>query len=190
MSIPVDTAQLLAGLDQPGREALDVLLPQLYEQLHDLAHRQLLREHSGHTLNTTALVHEAYVRLSEQERVRWQSRAHFLGVAALVMRRLLVNHAVRRRTARRGGGAAPVTWTEGLVVAEGRAEELLALDEALTRLAELDPRQARMVECRFFGGLTDAEIAESLGVSVPTVQRDWRAARAWLAVALDVESEK
>ena len=189
MSISPDTAQLLADLDQDSREAVDVLLPRLYEQLRELAHRHLLGENRGHTLNTTALVHEAYIRLSEQERVRWQSRSHFLGIAALAMRRLLVNHAVRRRTAKRGAGVAPVTWDENIEAREERADEVLALDEALNRLAELDPRQARMVECRFFGGLTDAEIAEVLGVSVPTVQRDWRAARAWLAGALSTEAE-
>jgi RNA polymerase sigma factor (TIGR02999 family) len=189
MSISPDTAQLLADCDEGGREALDLMLPRLYERLRELAHRHLLHESPGHTLNTTALVHEAYLRLSEQERVRWQSRSHFLGVAALAMRRLLVNHALGRRTAKRGGGLVPATLNELIEGRQTPTDEVLALDEALNRLAELDPRQARMVECRFFGGLTDAEIAEALSVSVPTVQRDWRAARAWLAGALSDEVE-
>lgn len=160
--------------------ALDRLLPLVYDDLHRLARGQFAREPSGHTLQPTALVHEAYLRLVEIRRVAWQDRAHFLALAATVMRRILVSHARKRRAAKRGGAAAPVTLLEEVMGAPGPEVDLLALDEALRTLAELDARQARVVELRYFGGLTIEEAAEALGVSAATVKSDWQMARAWL----------
>jgi RNA polymerase sigma factor (TIGR02999 family) len=179
-----DLTAMLRQLESGGRAAVDALLPQVYEQLRELAHRQLRGERPDHTLNTTALVHEAYLKLIGQTRVSWQNRAHFLGVAAVAMRRLLIDHAHRSRAAKRGGGVALLTWTEGMATHESGADDLLALDQALSRLTELNARQGRIAESRLFGGLNDDEIAEVVGVSVPTVRRDWRVARAWLADAL------
>jgi RNA polymerase sigma factor (TIGR02999 family) len=170
---------LLDNLRDGDGAAVDALLPFVYDELQALAARQLRRERSAHTLNPTALVHEAYVKLVDQ-REGWRSRAHFFGVAALAMRRILVHYAERRAAEKRGGGAAAVTLVEDGVAREAPAEEVVALDEALGRLATFAERPARVVEMRFFGGLTQDEIAEALSVSVPTVQRDWQTARAWL----------
>ena len=175
---------LLDELSTGGRAAVDALLPLVYDELHGLASRQLRGERPDHTLNATALVHEAYLKLADQRGVSWKNRAHFLGVASLAMRRLLINHAHRHLADKRGGGAAILTYDDDLASGETRAEELLAVNDALDRLAELSERQSKVVECRFFGGLTDQEIAEALGISVPTVRRDWRLARAWLAKEL------
>jgi RNA polymerase sigma factor (TIGR02999 family) len=158
---------------------LDALFPHVYAELKRLA-RGARAGRAGETLNTTALVHEAYLKLVPSAGSDWQGRAHFFGVAARAMRQLLVDAARRRGRAKRGGGGGAVTFEEGAHAAPTPAEELLALDEALDRLAALDPRQARVVEHRFFAGLTAQETAAVLGVSVPTVERDWRAARAWL----------
>jgi RNA polymerase sigma-70 factor, ECF subfamily len=160
--------------------AIDRLFPLVYEGLRRAAHRALRREDPHHTLGTTGLVHEAYLKLIDQTRVGWRDRAHFFAVAALAMRRILIDYARRHQRAKRGGGARPVTLDEGVVSLDERAENLLALDEALTRLSELNPRLSRIVECRFFGGLTEDEIAEALGVTVRTVRRDWAKARGWL----------
>ena len=180
--------------DVPG--ALDRLIPLVYADLSRIAHRQLGLEPSGHTLSTTALVHEAYLRLVDQTRARWVDRVQFFAVAAHVMRRVLVDHARRHRAVRRGGGGsaggAPRRVSlesldaadAGQLVAAERADLLLALDGALERLGRLDARQARVVECRFFGGLTDAETAKALGVTTRTVERDWVKARGWLHQAL------
>jgi RNA polymerase sigma factor (TIGR02999 family) len=168
----------------PG--AMDRLVPLVYGELARIARRQLALEASGHTLSTTEVVHEAYLRMVDQTRVQWADRAHFFGVAAHVMRRVLVDHARRRRAARRGGARRPVTLERlelvdvGSVAADQRADTLVAIDEALQRLAALDPRQARVVECRYFGGLTDEETAAALGVTARTVARDWVKARGWL----------
>ena len=169
----------------PG--ALDRLVPLVYADLSRVAHRQLGLEEPGHTLSTTALVHEAYLRLVDQTRAEWADRAQFFAVAAHVMRRVLVDHARRHATARRGGGRRRTISIEALesadwveLAAGDRADVLLAMDEALERLAVLDPRQARVVDCRFFGGLTEAETAEALGVTPRTVTRDWVKARGWL----------
>ena len=185
----------LRGSDEPG--AWESLVPLVYTELRAIAHRQLKRERGGHTLNTTALVHEAYLRLVDQHGVEWQDRAHFFGIAARVMRLVLIDYARSRRAARRAGAyrPLPVDATAGalesgagasdaLVAADERAEELIALDEALTRLAALDERLVRVVECRFFGGLTEEETAAVLGVTARTVRRDWVKAKAWLQRAL------
>jgi len=171
---------ILAGAGD--REALDGALPLVYDELRELAHRQLRREADGHTLGTTALVHEAYLRLVDQTRSRWQDRAHFLAVAATAMRRILVDHARRQHAAKRGDGRRAVTLDDGVdgLRVEGRPELLVALDEALVRLAVLDGRQARVVECRFFGGLTEEETAAALDIGLRTAKRDWAKARAWL----------
>jgi RNA polymerase sigma factor (TIGR02999 family) len=179
-----EITQLLLDLSGGNRSAVDALMPLVYEELRQLAHRQLRQERQGHTLNTTALVHEAYMKLIDQQRVNWQNRAHFFALAAQAMRRILINYANNRLAKKRGGGQPLVTFNEQSVVQEARAEELVALDEALSDLAKLNERQSKVVECQFFGGLTHEEIAAVLGVSVPTVRRDWRLARAWLSQEL------
>ncbi len=172
---------LLAEADAGNVEALDRLIPLVYDELRRIAHAQLRRERQDHTLNTTALVHEAYLRLVDQTRVHWRDRAHFFGVAALAMRRILVNYAEARRAAKRGGGATPVPLDEALLVLDDRqVDELLALDEALNRLRAFNPRGAQVVEYRFFAGLGYEEIAALMDVSAITVRRAWGAARAWL----------
>ena len=181
MSASPDLTALLAELDGGDDEAVNRLLPHVYDELQVMAHRQLRGERDGHTLNTTALVHEAYIKLADQKQASWQNRAHFFGIAALAMRRILINYARQRQAEKRGGGMAVATFVEGEVSREARADELLALDEALDRLAQLSERQARIVELWFFGGLTQEEIAEVMDISVPTIRRDWRLARAWLS---------
>jgi RNA polymerase sigma factor (TIGR02999 family) len=176
-----EITQLLLELSGGNRSAVDALMPLVYEELRQLAHRQLRQERQGHTLNTTALVHEAYLKLIDQQRVNWQNRTHFFALAAQAMRRILINYANNRLAQKRGGGQPLVTFNEQFVVQEARAGELVALDEALAELAKLNERQSKVVECQFFGGLTHEEIAAALGVSVPTVRRDWRLARAWLS---------
>ena len=178
-----DITALLANLRGGDEAAVDALLPLVYDELQALARGQLRGEREGHTLNPTALVHEAYLKLVGQD-ANWQNRAHFFGIASLAMRRVLVHYARRRAAEKRGGGVAAVTLEEEAVAHEAPAEELLALDEALTRLGEIAERPAKVVELRFFGGLTQEEAAEALGVSVPTVQRDWQTAKAWLGRTL------
>lgn len=175
-----DVTQLLKQWSGGDRDALEQLLPLVYRELHLLAERYLRRERSDHTLQATALVHEAYLKLIDQREVRWQNRAHFFGVAAQAMRRILVDHARSHMAAKRGSGGVKLSLDEALVVSDERAEELVALDEALTRLAEVDPQKSRIVELRFFGGLSIEETAEVLGVGTATVIRHWRMARAWL----------
>ena len=162
------------------RGALDRLIPFVYEELRRQAARHLRRERSGHTLQTTALVHEAYLRLVDQKGARWQNRAHFYAIAAQLMRRILVDHARKRRAAKRGGSDLRVTLNQASDPAGGPEVDVLAVDEALTRLAALDPQQSRVVELRFFSGLTVEETAEVLGISPRTVKRDWNVAKAWL----------
>jgi len=171
--------------------AVDAVLPQVYHELRRIAHRQLRAERPGHTLSTTAVVHEAYLRLAEQYGTSWGDRAQFFALAARTMRRILIDYARRHRAARRGGPAHIVVPLDALersdasaLAAAERGEWLLALDEALARLAQQDPRLARVVECRFFGGLSEDETAEALGISARTVSRDWTMARAWLHQAL------
>ena len=161
----------------------------VYDDLRRVARRRLRNERADHSLAPTALVHEAYVRLVDLRRMRWQNRAQFFGIAAQLMRRILIDHARRHRYAKRGGAARRVTLDEGAIVAEARAVELLALDHALERLAVLDARKGRVVELRFFGGLSLDETAEVMGISSPTVQREWRTAKAWLHRTLTAESQ-
>ena len=174
------TALLLAW-GQGDRAALDQLVPVVYDELRRRAERAMRRQPPGHTLQATALVHEAYLRLVDQQRVAWQSRAHFFGVAAKAMRRILIDHARARQAAKRGGAASPLTLgSAGEVAAEQPSVDVLALDEALTRLAALDPQKSQLVELRYFTGLGIEETAEVLGISPATVKREWNAARAWL----------
>jgi RNA polymerase sigma factor (TIGR02999 family) len=177
---PPNVTQLLVNWNNSDQAALDQLLPLVNDELRRLARNYLRRESPGHTLQPTALVNEAYLRLIDQRQVQWQNRAHFFGIAAQLMRRILVDHARRHAYAKRGGGALQVSFDEGMAVTEAKAVELLAVNEALEKLTKLDARKGRIVELRFFGGLTLDETAEMLGISSPTVQREWRAAKAWL----------
>jgi RNA polymerase sigma factor (TIGR02999 family) len=175
-----DLTHLLIQWSKGDSAALDALVPLVYDELRRLAQLYLSREKPGHTLSSTALVHEAYLRLVKQKDVTWQNRAHFFGVAARMMRRILVDHARRRGYAKRGGGALTLSLDETIAPAPEREMDLVALDDALETLAKLDERQSRMVELRFFGGLSIEETSEVLGVSAPTVKREWASARAWL----------
>ncbi|MDQ3685741.1 MAG: sigma-70 family RNA polymerase sigma factor [Acidobacteriota bacterium] len=177
-----NVTQLLREWSQDGdRQALDRLLPVVYTELHKQAARYLRKERVGHTLQPTALVHEAYLRLINQRDVEWQNRAHFFGICAQLMRRILVDHARERQAEKRGGaGAVRITLDERVAAAREREVDLLALDEALTRLAAIDERQARVVELRFFSGLNVEETAEVMEVSQATVKLDWSMAKAWL----------
>lgn len=180
MAQSADLTVLLRQLAQGRRDALDELVPVVYDTLRQIAHAQLARERSGHTLSTTGLVHEAYLRLVNINEVDWKDRAHFLAVAARVMRRILIDYARSRRREKRGGGAVRVSLSEGAVAAVGQADDLLALDEALSRLEQHSERQCRVVEYRCFGGLTIEETAAALSTSIATVKRDWAFCRAWL----------
>jgi len=177
---PGQATQLLIDWSGGDTAALEKLTPLIYDELHRLAHRFLRRERGGHTLQTTALVNEAYLRLVNQRNLRWQNRAHFFAIAAHVMRRILIDYARRRRYAKRGGGAPHVSLDEVAVLSEERAADLIALDEALDSLASIDPQQSRVVELRFFGGLTVKETAEVLKLSHDMVKREWSTAKAWL----------
>jgi RNA polymerase sigma factor (TIGR02999 family) len=171
-----DVTHLLVQWSKGDSAALDALVPLVYEELRRLAQLYLSREKSGHTLSSTALVHEAYLRMVKQKDVNWQSRAHFFAVAARMMRRILVDHARKHNYAKRGGGAMTLSLDETVAPAPERELDLVALDA----LAKLDERQSRMVELRFFGGLSIEETSEVLGISAPTVKREWASARAWL----------
>ncbi|MBX3277426.1 MAG: sigma-70 family RNA polymerase sigma factor [Acidobacteria bacterium] len=171
---------LLLAWNGGDRTALDQLMPLVYQELRRLARSYMRRQRSDHTLQTTALVNEAYLRLIDSSRVNWQNRAHFFGVSAMAMRRVLVDMARARGSEKRGGGAIVVTIDDAIDAAPDRSAEIVALDEALQSLAELSPRQAQVVELRYFGGLTEAEIAEVMKTSERTVRRDWTLARAWL----------
>lgn len=179
--------QLLLRWSDGDEQARDQLLPLVYDELREIAHRYLSRERRDHTLQTTALVHEAYLRLIDQHAVRWQNKAHFFGVSAQLMRRILIDYARSHQTAKRGQGAAKFSIDDALEVADERAGILLALDEALATLAQFDPDKSRVVELKFFGGLTVEESAEVLGVSIPTIVRHWRLAKAWLYQELSKE---
>lgn len=182
---PHDVTALLLQWGAGDERALQALLPIVYAELRQMARRQMAGERRGHSLQPSALVNEAYLRLVNLKAVRWQNRAHFLAMAARFMRRILVDHARGRGYQKRGGGACKVTFNEALVPAPDRMPDLLALDGALTALAALDPRRAEVVELRFFGGLSVEETAEALRVSPQTVMRDWRLAKAWLRRELD-----
>lgn len=173
-------AALLDAAREGRASALDDVFRVIYDELHALARSQRRRWHGDYTLNTTALVHEAYLKLVGHERAEWSDRAHFLAVAAKAMRHILVNYAERRRAQKRGGGAVHVSLEEAMPLSPQTADEVLALHEALGRLAQLNERQAKVVEARFFAGMPVRETAEALGVSPATVKRDWALASAWL----------
>ena len=187
-SSPHQITQLLEDCSNGDRSALDKLTPLVYDELRRLAHNYLRRERPGHTLQTTALVHEAYLRLSDYREIRCQERAQFFAIAAQVMRRILVEHARARNRQKRGGNQARVPLDGVVIVSQQRIEDVLALDEALTRLAANDDRKQRVVELRCFGGLENEEIAEVLSISVNTVIRDWNLAQAWLRRELSQRS--
>lgn len=184
--------ELLMEWRQGNKAALDKLTPIVYEELKRIAHRYVRRERDGHTLATTALVNEAYVRLAGFQQINWENRSHFFAVSAQVMRHILIDYARRSHYAKRGGGLQRVSFdtaeADAALMSRERAAELIALDEALEEFARIDPRKSRVVELRYFGGLTLEETAEVLQVSLMTVRRDWRAAKAWLFKA--VKSEK
>jgi RNA polymerase sigma factor (TIGR02999 family) len=172
--------QLLISLRDGDRSAAQKLMPLVYDEFRALAAHHLAGERKNHTLQPTALVHEAYLRLIDQTRVDWQGRTHFFAIGSQAIRRVLIDHARARARAKRGGGMARVTLDDAVALAPQRDEDLLALDEAMEKLEKLDPRQAKVVEMRFFGGMTVEEVAEALGVSKRTVEGEWTMARAWL----------
>jgi RNA polymerase sigma factor (TIGR02999 family) len=186
---PGNVTQLLLAWSDGDRAALEDLVPAVYGELRRIAGRYLRRERLDHTLQPTALVHEAYLKLIDQERARWQNRAQFFGVAAQLMRRILVDHARERAAAKRGGGVSPVTLVDAAGASPARGIDVLALDEALTRLTALYPEQGRLVELRYFGGLTIEETGEAMGLSPATVKRQWAVARAWLLANLRPEAK-
>jgi len=179
-----DVTRLLREWSQGDQEALNQLVPLMYAELRQLAHRRLRREHANHSLNTTGLVHDAYLKLVDVRHANFRDRSHFLAMASRVMRRLLVDQARARRAAKRGGGADVAELDEALWVSEPQADTLTELDQALQRLEALDSRQGQIVEQRYFGGLSLEETAEALGVSLATVKRELRFAHAWLATEL------
>ena len=185
-SDPSDTSrtqpltELLLALRDGRAGVVDQLYPLVYEELHRIAHRALRGERTGHTLGTTGLVHEAYLGLVDQTRLEYRDRAHFYGIAARAMRHILVDYARRHGAAKRGGNQRAISLDEAILAVEDRAEALLALDEALSELEALDPRLGQVVQCRFFGGLTEEETGEVLGVTARTVRRDWLKAKGWL----------
>jgi len=181
---PEEVTQLLLAWREGDEAALGELLPLVYDELHRLAARYMRRESPGHTMQTSALVNEAFIRLIDQRQVQWQNRAHFFGIAAQLMRRILLDHARGQARGKRGGGVHRVSFDEGAIVSEQRAAELIALDDALNALAAFDSRKSRIVELRFFGGLSNEEVTEVMGMSLRTVEREWRKAKAWLHHAI------
>ena len=180
-----DVTQLLAACRDGDADALESLFPLVYDHLRRIADRHLGKENAGHTLQPTALVHEAWMRLVDQDNRDWKNQSHFMCVAAMAMRRILVNHALAKKAKKRGGSNRRVALDEALVMFEERAEDLIALDEALKELEKEDERKARVVEMRFFAGLTEEEIARALDVTTRTIERDWRVARAWLKARVE-----
>lgn len=186
-----DITELLRELSQGRSDALDRLMPIVYQELRRIAHAQLGRERHGHTLSTTGLVHEAYLRLVNVRQVQWRDRAHFFAMAARLMRRILIDYARARKRAKRGGDGVPVSLAEAVdIAAPAAVDDLLALDQALTRLEAQGERQCRVVECRYFAGLSLEETAAVLGTSVATVKRDWTFSRAWLNRELAVSNRE
>ena len=179
-----EVTRLLEDWSNGKREALDKLTPLVYAELRQLAHRYMKGEQPGHTLQTTALVNEAYLRLVKRKNVHWQNRAHFFAVAAQLMRHILIDYARGHTRAKRGGAARKISLEEASLMTPDRATELVALDEALKSLAEIDPRKSRIVELRYFGGMTIEEVAEVLKIAPATVEREWRSAKAWLYKAV------
>lgn len=186
---PADVTSLLVASSQGDEEALHKLLPVVYAELRKLAGRYLRKERPDHSLQATALVHEAYLRLIDQE-VSWQNRMHFFGVAAEMMRRILIDHARKHQASKRGSGADKVALDEVLYMADEKAAELVALDDALEALAAFDPQKSKIVELRFFGGLSIEETAEALGLSAATVVRQWKMAKAWLYHQVNKSSDE
>lgn len=178
--MPRNITQLLVAWNGGDKAALDQLIPIVYEELRRQASRYLRQERPGHTLQTTALIHEAYLRLVDQKSVQWQNRAQFFGIAAQLMRRILVDHARTRQRAKRGGSAVRVSLSDATAVTKDANLDLVELDQALNRLAEIDPQQSKIVELRFFSGLNVEETAAALNISPATVKRDWSVAKAWL----------
>jgi RNA polymerase sigma factor (TIGR02999 family) len=177
---PQNVTQLLIAWNGGDKQALDKLLPVVYDELRRQAARYLRRERPGHTLQTTALIHEAYLRLIDQKSVQWQNRAQFFGIAAQMMRRILVDHARTKHRAKRGGSDIRVSLTDATKVSKDPGVDLVELDEALNRLTKIDPQQSKIVELRFFSGLNVEETAAALQISPATVKRDWKVAKAWL----------
>jgi RNA polymerase sigma factor (TIGR02999 family) len=180
VSSPHSITALLLDWSKGNKESLDKLIPVVYHELRRQAVRHLRRERREHTLQTTALIHEAYLRLVDQKNVRWQNRAHFFGIAAKLMRQILVDHARKHHAAKRGGSDIKLSLEEAMIMSAEQDMNLVALDEALIRLATIDPRKGRTVELRYFGGLSMEETAEVLGVSLATAKHDWSMAKAWL----------
>jgi RNA polymerase sigma factor (TIGR02999 family) len=181
MAASQEITRLLQNWSEGDQEALEKLMPVLYKELHRMAHRYMRQERPGHTLQTTALIHEAFLRLMGWNNVRWQNRSHFFGVSAQLMRKILVDFARSRNYAKRGGGARVISLETTAGVPSEPARDILALDEALRRLATMDPRKGQIVELRFFGGLGLEETAEVLKVSSRTIRREWELAKVWLA---------
>lgn len=175
-----DVSELLVAWSNGDEAALDNLIPLVYDELHRLAARYMRREHPGNTLQTSALVNEAYLKLVDQKNVQWKNRAQFLGVAAQLMRRILVDHARKRTRAKRGGHVTKLSLNETAILSHDRSQDFLSIDKALTGLAQIDPQKSRIVEMKFFGGLNTEEIAEIEKVSTRTIEREWRKAKAWL----------
>jgi RNA polymerase sigma factor (TIGR02999 family) len=188
LSSPAQVTQLLVAWSKGDPSALEALTPLVHEELHRLAHHYMRGERPGHTLQTTALVNEAYLKLIDQKRVEFKNRTQFFGLAATLMRHILVDHARSRQYLKRGGGALKVSLEKASIVSAEPNEDLVALDEAMVRLAAVDERKSKVVELRFFGGLSVDETAEALGVSAVTVMREWRMAKAWLYNALKNET--
>lgn len=177
---PENITALLNSFEDDDSNAVDVVYPLVYEHLREEAHFQLLRERRGHTLKTTALVHEAYLKLIDQDRANFHNRSHFMAIAALAMRRILISYARKKNAEKRGGDETPVTFEDGMAAHMASSSELLDLDDALNKLEKMNERQAKIVQYRFFGGLTYKEIAKVIGDSEHSVRYDWRVARAWL----------
>lgn len=187
-ALPEEITQLLLSWSTGDKTSLDRLIPLVYPELRRLARIYMGRESPAHTLQTSALINEAYMRLVDQQHVEWQNRAHFFAVASQAMRHILIDHARRHRSAKRGAGAQRVPLDEVAVIAEERATELVALDNALTKLAEIAERKSQIVEMRFFGGLTSDEIAEVMKLSPISIKREWRSAKAWLHIEISKQT--
>jgi len=187
MNTSTEITGLLIDWGDGNQEALEKLLPLVERELHRLAHYQMRRIHPGNTLQTTALINETYIRLVDQNRVQWQNRAHFFGIAASLMRRILLNYIRDQKRLKRGGDDIQVSLSEAMAVSNEKAKEIIALEEALCRLTQIDERKARVVELRYYGGLSVEETAEVLNVSKITVMRDWSMAKAWLAREISYE---
>lgn len=189
-ALPNEVTQLLIDWGNGDQAALNQLIPLVHAELRRLARHYMGRENPGHTLQTSALINEAYLRLVDQQNIPWQNRAHFFAVSAQVMRHILIDHARRHAYAKRGGGARKVPFDEAVALNDRRADELVALDEALNILAAMDKRKSQVIELRFFGGLSIEETAEALKISPITVTREWRSAKAWLRREMDRDHDK